>query len=301
MRTGRALHQLCGLAFAGLLSTLPAQALPRYTGQLVIDGQGVGNQTSFQPVLVEHTRTVTLVDGTPLSEGEAIASAGPNGIRTLSRSSIYALGGHMGSSATASMLFDDLIISNLANPANLAPINVSFAFHLSGKLTLGDIGTPGVLENNSNVRLLVSFALGSSSSLGGSVGTICRRTDDSVPCFSTGVFGGQPEPEIINGSYQTPTRQVQVGVPQYLGLLLQVQSGAANLNITPQEAALDFMNTLDFVAGLPVFTLPAGYTANSASARIVNNIYLPVPEPAQHLLLLGGLALLGWHCPRVRR
>ena len=102
---------------------------------------------------------------------------------------------------------------------------------------------------------------------------------------------------MLDGNYKTSTHLVQVGVPQKVGLQLQVQTGAANLNDTRQEASVDFLNTLDFVTGMPEFDLPTGYTANSVSARIVDNQYHPVavPLPPAWALLLagGGVALRG--------
>lgn len=271
----------------------PAQAVPIYTARYVLDGVSSGPQTSAVSALAENSKTVVVgAQHIASSYGEVMASASALGLRAMSSSTVYLSGGHMGSNASASFLFDDLVITNEADPGNNAPISVGFRFHLSGDLSLGAVGEPPALPNNSNVQVTVSFGLGNSASLGATAGRICMRTDDSVPCFNTGVFAGLQDAENINTEFITPTRQVHVGVPQYVGLVLQVQSGAANLNVTPQTAAADFRNTLRFATGMPVFDLPDGYTANSVSAGIVNNIYQPVPEPHTYAMLVGGLALL---------
>jgi hypothetical protein len=70
----------------------------------------------------------------------------------------------------------------------------------------------------------------------------------------------------------------------------------------------DFSNTLTFVEGAPVFDLPAGYTASSLEAGIVNNRFTPadgaavVPEPSSIILWgIGGLFLTIGSLRRRRR
>jgi hypothetical protein len=55
------------------------------------------------------------------------------------------------------------------------------------------------------------------------------------------------------------------------------------------SAGADASHTLAFPIGSPVFNLPAGWTANSLDGSIVNDMFVPVPEPATGLLVMGGV------------
>jgi hypothetical protein len=43
------------------------------------------------------------------------------------------------------------------------------------------------------------------------------------------------------------------------------------------STSTDFSNSMSFIQGGPVFSLPAGYTANSIDGRIVDNVYVGLP------------------------
>lgn len=74
---------------------------------------------------------------------------------------------------------------------------------------------------------------------------------------------------------------------------LGVGAGATGIG---NSASSHFLNSLDYPTGVDVFVLPAGYTANSISGRIVNNRFVPldppseVPEPSVLGLMIAG----GW-------
>jgi hypothetical protein len=95
------------------------------------------------------------------------------------------------------------------------------------------------------------------------------------------------------GHIVTPAFNVTVGVPFEVYLELDTQASiTANLPSVfgmTAEANTDFSDTLSFALTGPVFNLPAGYTANSAAAGIVNNSFV-VPEPSSLLLAFFGLA-----------
>ena len=49
---------------------------------------------------------------------------------------------------------------------------------------------------------------------------------------------------------------------------------------------MNFANTIGFVLGEAAFSLPEGFTVNSALGSIVDNVFVPIPEPATSSLLL---------------
>ena len=93
-----------------------------------------------------------------------------------------------------------------------------------------------------------------------------------------------------SGNVQTSVWTLSVGTGFTLTLFLQ---SSAAVEALPSDCYLtnvlsDFGNTLSFATD-PVFGLPDGYSANSADAGILGNLYaMPVPEPA-----CGALAALG--------
>lgn len=100
----------------------------------------------------------------------------------------------------------------------------------------------------------------------------------------------------MGGQITTQPFTVQANVPFLLEI--QIQAGASGSGSFASqvpwtaEADSDFGNTLSFSTTRSVFNLPADYTANSADAGIVDNLF-SVPEPATlSLLALGGLAVI---------
>jgi hypothetical protein len=86
-----------------------------------------------------------------------------------------------------------------------------------------------------------------------------------------------------------------------VALQIQLQAGVGSFD-PDGRAGVDFLNSLDFATGVPLFNLPAGYTANDPEMFIFDNQFLPpdsAPEPATWWL--AGLALASMVWVRRRR
>lgn len=181
-------------------------------------------------------------------------------------------------SAAASMVFDDLIITRLDDPSATGYVNnVSMTVHVSGTL----MNTTDYQNYSIRRHWRGSWTINGTAGSGS----------------GSGVFSGISDPYNINGTFDLALGQATLGQATTFGLAQVLAITALARNETVNNSG-DFMSTATFVTGSPVFVLPEGYTANSVSAGIVNNVYVPTPEPASvGLFLLGGLALL----PRRRR
>jgi len=106
--------------------------------------------------------------------------------------------------------------------------------------------------------------------------------------------GGEVDNQLsafMGGVLTTGPVNVEVGVPVGINLHLFV-GGFGN----PGSLNDTFLNSLDFVKGRDLFTLPDGYTAEDPDAFIVDNRFLPpggVPEPAGWALMIAGFGLAG--------
>ncbi len=183
-----------------------------------------------------------------------------------------------GGAATAHFRIDDLVISNIDNPGDASPILVSMNFRLDGSFAFSGTLTDKPNLNRAGVRVRDYSAFGFIQDSG--FYNIYGGPEEDV--FAGGIFASLGRTEFISGDFATPPRTFQVGVPQVFGLEL-IASASTNTSMAePRFSRADFANTLAFAPGMPVFNLPAGYTANSVGGHVVNNVFLPpaVPEPS---------------------
>lgn len=191
---------------------------------------------------------------------------------------------------------DDSVLITSTNP-NATVVNASV--NLGVNFSLGGLGAPfsesfvnfsGEIEGN-------VFTMKETHSTNG---------DSCLSAITIGVvitvpFGNCMGTSLIPGNITTPIIQLPVGQPFYVDFELMAHADAVN-NIfgsaeTGQSALFDASNSLDFVAGGPVFNFTdPGFTVN-AGDYIVNNRYISpistsVPEPDSLLLFAPGLLLI---------
>lgn len=100
------------------------------------------------------------------------------------------------------------------------------------------------------------------------------------------------------GSYAGGLVNLQSGVwavptGTSLRLFIALEGDASSSGFYGSSSDGDATVTLALPTGVPLFNLPAGFSADSPSMGLVNNIYSPVPEPG-HYAAFAGLGLLGF-------
>jgi hypothetical protein len=204
--------------------------------------------------------------------------------------------------AYGQFLLTDVIISGPPGTLPGTLVNTSFNLSIKGNLAASfSLSGPGNIDVSSGVN--ISGSIG--PPLSGGFGFVGGMTADSSITSSgpattsftaTGILSafngvGFPGTGLVNsGSGDLP-----VGTPLNLVLKLSAQSSVSGSPASPTSPAItvvgestaDFFHTLGFPTSGPVFNLPAGYTVNSVSGKILNNHFIRgAPIPSTMLLLL---------------
>lgn len=194
-----------------------------------------------------------------------------------------------GGSATVHFRFDDLVFVNLESPEDTTPVAASLNFTLDGTFAFSGTVSDRAALNHASIRVRDYSAYGVIKE----TGFYGVYADPELGANTSGIFAGLARTEHFDGSFTTPDRLFDVGVPQVFGIELTAAASANTSLAEGRMASADFLHTLGFVPGMPVFNLPDGYTANSADGRIVNNLFVPTAIPEPHACAAVGLLLLG--------
>ncbi len=112
---------------------------------------------------------------------------------------------------------------------------------------------------------------------------------------------------LVSPSFDAPVGQT-FQVQMFLELEIHASDNVSNPGTV--TTSTDFSNSMSFIEGAPVFSLPPGYTANSADGKIVDNVFVggagpaTVPSltgPAAHGLVLAMGTLSAYLAGAVRR
>ena len=115
----------------------------------------------------------------------------------------------------------------------------------------------------------------------------------------TGLFAGYTGGALLIGTaaFNLPVGQ-SIDLDVQLGTITEMQA-AGTLDFS---GGVDFYHTLSLPTSGSVFTLPDGYTADSAELHISGNSYTAVPEPVGWTALMAtgllGFALARWRLNR---
>jgi hypothetical protein len=192
---------------------------------------------------------------------------------SLSGVGLYAL-------STASATYFDVIVSGPAGP-----VVTALHMHLEGNRS----ASQGPTNEISRSTVQISFSV-DDVNVGGGFQVIEGINGAPPAVRGSGAltnFG-------LAANVTSDPFNVQVGVPFKLAVVLMANAEVAGVLADSFDIAAntDFSNTLSFATGGPVFELPAGYTADSIEAGIVDNEFQPVPEPSPPILLGVGAILL---------
>ena len=283
------MHSSAAIAVLGLILASSAGATPLLSAS---SGEGGSGATELQPC--NPTGGVFNSTGAPVASnavcgptafgagsGSAVASVGTLGAEARGQHFGFGTGIFMESAAAYS---DTIVFSGPGDD----PVPVRMNLHFAGTLS----STEGGLAT---VRLRAKIN-------GSFVGAVLVSVTSGVPgctigeAFAPSIFAGfGPCGTVYDETLQGSLIAVPQDVPILTELDLEVTAGGSG---NGSLATSLFSDTFGFVAGGPVFDLPAAFTANSPTSFIVDNRFLPpgavpaVPEPSSMLLLTGGLGLL---------
>jgi hypothetical protein len=275
----------------------------------------------FLPVFVQSAPGIVLQGDTGAT---ARANAGIGTLRVFSEVGQSLQGGltsfytnRLQASSRAQFTLDDLLITPTAGAA--APfVNFTLRLALDGLMpdptATGQVFDTATLNNNPNgnfgsanteLNLTARLRRTDGSFSGSALGRarILANTTNvgtgSSTFLTEGAFIGKQA--ALQGGFPFIAEFVFLGVPvgQLLELTLDLRSQAQVVAGFPvggglwvSGARVAFDQTVTFATD-QVALLPAGFTLNSPSANIVNNVFTPVPLPPAMLLLGTALAALG--------
>ena len=161
---------------------------------------------------------------------------------------------HTHRAGSAKMVFDDVVFSDGTGTGATIPVRINLA--LVAEVTAEGDGVAAALTVTGT---------------GGPWGTWRAEANDSAP-LSTGVFAGLDSVNALSGVIQSNTFMVTADQPVTIEVCVEFVGTARWKNgshtITTTEAGAT-LNPSE------VFELPAGYTANSAQANVVDNMWSP--------------------------
>jgi len=181
-------------------------------------------------------------------------------------------------SASANLSVTDLVFSG---PSATIPVSLNLLF--SSVVNANGLGDSAYSSGSSSFEIAVSKP----SDFPGSFYGI------SLIGYREPVIGYGMLIDYAGGLVSLKTRiwSVPTGTPLRLSITLAGFAGANSEYDTSGSG--DFAATLALPTDGPLFNLPAGFTADSPSLQLANNVYAPVPEPG-HYAAFAGLGLLGF-------
>ena len=252
----------------------PASATPTNTAQASSSGSGFcqseGGGSSAGPI------SAKIVCGDNTGSGAAIAFAAVGHVGGTARTTEGSLCCSTGADADAS--YRDLVVFS-GPAAGLIPVSINLAF-------AGFVNS--TQESSAAVRARAAIG-------GVLAGSLVAGSHNGIfdVCNST-FFGLVCGPQFTLGAIQSAIVLVAPNLP--IDIFLELEAGSGSFGVGTSASA-EFSNSLDFATGSPLFNLPAGYTANSASSFIFDNRFVPppsaIPEPNVAALCVLGLIAVG--------
>ncbi len=190
--------------------------------------------------------------------------------------------------STADASYADTVVFHSSNPSDTSVVT-SINLSASGALAEAHGGASVSFTSILNRTFEMAYTIELSDS-----GLDCHGTiAGGAPCSSTLTSAGLTGVPIL----------VPLDTPVDFSLAISVfalsSEGFAGFE---ESARSEFGDTFQLPVGGPVFNLPAGFTANSASSLIVNNQFLPttsaVPEPSMWPIGVLGVIALAWRGSR---
>lgn len=296
MRFLRIICTLLACVGIGQLTAEPAAATPTYFAGVDFGG----NQTSDTLAIASYEETTTSTDlytgalNVSKKVGSAVSSGGGASVSSATFISWpdgqQLLSANLGIGADAILTFSDLVVSG-----PVPGVQVQTALHLraAGNVvtTLNFNATDGASASG-HVSVDVNAA---GTVFEGDIDVMNHQNPVLNHYTTTGLLTGFSG----NGDLTTPSFFVTTGVPFFVELRVGVETGsfahiggssANNHYIVFSDAGAS--GAIGFSPNGPVFSLPPGFTADSPDAGIVDNQFIPTPEPASWVLMVIGFAAI---------
>lgn len=223
--------------------------------------------------------------------GEARSSIGQGGVHADSFVNITKYGGlgnttltDYHASGSASGTWTDFKITGPGS----GNVTTQLRIHLGGVLSGTTPNTPG---NNWTANAGVQIAISvNNNTVGSGFSNYISKDGTPVTTPGNGLLATFDGDEVLTTASFTVPLNTAFSVRLFLLSNASTTVQANETGIT--GATSNFSNTLSFALDQPVFSLPAGYTANSSSANVVNNSYSVAPEPISLSLVTLGSAVI---------
>jgi len=191
-------------------------------------------------------------------------------------------------SSSASGRYDDMVISG---PAGF--VTTSINMYLEGSLI---VAVPSLTAGSGATANVQVAMLANDQYVG--TGLLSIGQNALSPPFIGQALGMLTDWRAL-GVITSPSFTVPTNVPFSIYVSLQTGIGGVGFggNSFETTANSGFLGTLKFASDRPVFSLPDGYTANSADAGIVNNAFV-VPEPSTFTIAGFGILAALSRCRR---
>jgi hypothetical protein len=205
--------------------------------------------------------------------------------------------------AAAAFSGDEVVFTGPTGGTTLTSLNLI----LDGALVADGSGLSLAGQNpaswSSSADVTVSANLQGTQGSAAGTGSLSATASDSKPFAITasGLLAGFTG---TSGGFSTPTIHILNGGHVFVDLSLVASfschangpfggpPGTLHQGFAKCNATADYLDTafgFGFSHSGLVFNLPAGWTANSLDGNIVNNMFVPVPEPGTGLLVMAGV------------
>jgi hypothetical protein len=243
-------------------------------------GAGDGGASTFEAGVIDANCIAVTLGPSPASDSWTNTTNGTG----ISSASGFAFGGQLGGDTSASslgntsafnsaaacfmarMVVDDIVISGLGTD-----VSTQLSAHLSGSIATSTGTVSGIAVARLRAQTVAGAALSATAS------------------YNTGGVNGQNN---VDTTLTTVSFTAPVGQPFAVRMIVESEISALDNAAPPDPVSGTTQFEMRFIQGAPVFSLPAGYTANSGDGNIVDNQFVDPSVPALDAQATAALMIL---------